>query len=441
MTEIVMPQLSDSMQEGTILRWLIADGAPVARGEELLEIETDKATMTYESEIEGILEVVVAEGATVPVGEVIARLGDVSHVAPGGDANASAPAGDPTSGGTAGDPTSGGTAGASAPAAAPGRNGANGGRDPAAAPAMALLATPVARRLADAHGVVLGQIAGTGPRGRITKSDVEQAAGIETASARTTAKPAKPADAAAPARAPSPGPSEGGAKGSTTVEELSRLQQLIARRMAQAKATVPHFQVQTEAIMDEAIALRSRLKAVAATKAQTPSFNDIIIKACAIALHEHPRVNGSYEDGRFELHGRVNIGFAVAADDALIVPTLFDADLKSLGTITTESRRLAERVRSGAITPPELSGATFTVSNLGMYGMTAITPVINPPQAAILGVGSLREVLARVDGEIVDRTLMTFTLSCDHRILYGADAARFLAEIKALLQAPLRILL
>jgi pyruvate dehydrogenase E2 component (dihydrolipoamide acetyltransferase) len=438
MTEIVMPQLSDSMQEGTILRWLIADGAPVARGEELLEIETDKATMTYESEVEGILEVVVAEGATVPVGEVIARLGDVSHVAPGGDANASAPAGDPTSGGTAGDPTSGGTAGASAPAAAPGRNGANGGRDPAAAPAMALLATPVARRLADAHGVVLGQIAGTGPRGRITKSDVEQAAGIETASARTTAKPA---DAAAPARAPSPGPSEGGAKGSTTVEELSRLQQLIARRMAQAKATVPHFQVQTEAIMDEAIALRSRLKAVAATKAQTPSFNDIIIKACAIALREHPRVNGSYEDGRFELHGRVNIGFAVAADDALIVPTLFDADLKSLGTITTESRRLAERVRSGAITPPELSGATFTVSNLGMYGMTAITPVINPPQAAILGVGSLREVLARVDGEIVDRTLMTFTLSCDHRILYGADAARFLAEIKALLQAPLRILL
>jgi pyruvate dehydrogenase E2 component (dihydrolipoamide acetyltransferase) len=446
MTAIVMPQLSDSMQEGTILRWLIADGAPVARGEELLEIETDKATMTYESEVEGILEVVTPDGATVPVGEVIARLGDGSRVAPVSDAGASAPAGDLASAGAAGlfapagDLVSAGAAGLSAPATAPRRNGSNGGGDRAAAPAVALLATPVARRLADAHGVALAQIAGTGPRGRITKADVAQAAGIETAPRYTTAAPAPPAVPAAP-DAPSPGPTEGGAKGSTTVEELSRLQQLIARRMAQAKATVPHFQVQTEAIMDEAIALRSRLKALADPTAPTPSFNDIIIKACAIALRQHPRVNGSYEDGRFELHSRVNIGFAVAADDALIVPTLFDADLKSLGTIATESGRLAERVRSGAITPPELSGGTFTVSNLGMYGMTAITPVINPPQAAILGVGALREVLTRVDGEIVDRTLMTFTLSCDHRILYGADAARFLGEIKALLQAPLRILL
>jgi len=172
-----------------------------------------------------------------------------------------------------------------------------------------------------------------------------------------------------------------------------------------------------------------------------PSLNDLVVKACATALRHHPRANGSYRDGAFELHPRVNVGVAVAAEDALVVAVVKDADAKSLGAIARETRRLAERVRSGAIAPPELSGATFTVSNLGMFGMTAITPVINPPQAAILGVGSLRETLARVDGEIVERTRMTLTLSCDHRILYGADAARLLGEIRDLLQAPLALAL
>jgi pyruvate dehydrogenase E2 component (dihydrolipoamide acetyltransferase) len=172
-----------------------------------------------------------------------------------------------------------------------------------------------------------------------------------------------------------------------------------------------------------------------------PSITDFVIKACATALRRHPRANGSYADGGFDLHTRVNIGVAVAADEALIVPVLADADTKSLGGIARETRRLAERVRSGEITPPELSGATFTVSNLGMYGMTAITPVINPPQAAILGVGALRGTLARVDGEIVDRELMTLTLSCDHRILYGADAASLLADVRTLLEQPLGLAL
>jgi pyruvate dehydrogenase E2 component (dihydrolipoamide acetyltransferase) len=198
--------------------------------------------------------------------------------------------------------------------------------------------------------------------------------------------------------------------------------------------------VQTEVIMDEAIALRGELKALAGGD-PIPSFNDIIIKACAVALRRHPRVNASYRDGHFELHRRVNVGFAVATTDALLVPILADADTKSLGAIARETRHLAERVRSGEVTPPELSGGTFTVSNLGMFGMTAIRPVINPPQAAILGVGAMRSVLARVDAEIVDRTLMTLTLSSDHRILYGSDAALFLAEVRDLLEAPLRIAL
>jgi pyruvate dehydrogenase E2 component (dihydrolipoamide acetyltransferase) len=211
--------------------------------------------------------------------------------------------------------------------------------------------------------------------------------------------------------------------------------------MAEAKATVPHFQVETEVVMDAAVALRAELKAVAGD-GPAPSFNDMIVRAAALALRAHPKVNGSYRDGAFELHERVNVGIAVAAEDALVVPTIVDADRRSLGEIGRESRRLAERVRAGTATPPELAGGTFTVSNLGMFGMTAIYPVINPPQAAILGVGRTRSVLRRgEDGEIVDSGLMTLTLSCDHRILYGAEAAEFLAAVRDLLETPLRLAL
>jgi pyruvate dehydrogenase E2 component (dihydrolipoamide acetyltransferase) len=191
--------------------------------------------------------------------------------------------------------------------------------------------------------------------------------------------------------------------------------------------------------MDAAVRLRSELKSLGEQTAVVPSLTDMLVKAAAIALQQHPLANGSY-DGDFVLHEQINIGIAVAAEDALVVPTVFDAPAKSLAQIAAETRRLAERVRSGAISPAELDGGTFTISNLGMFGMTAITPVINPPQAAILGVGALREVLARVDGAIIDRTLLTLTLSCDHRILYGADAARFLEEIRGLLEAPLSLL-
>jgi pyruvate dehydrogenase E2 component (dihydrolipoamide acetyltransferase) len=295
-----------------------------------------------------------------------------------------------------------------------------------------VLATPLARRAAAVHEIALEALRGTGPRGRITRADVLTAAGVDAPPARAAA-----AAAPAPAAAPTPDP----ARGDVEVQAQTRVQQLIARRMVESASTVPHFQVQTEVVMDAAIALRGELKAQAAADGVVPSFNDLVVKACALALREHPRANGSYREGAFELHARVNVGVAVAADDALIVPTVFDADRKALGQIAREVRDLAGRVRSGAIRPDELGGGTFTVSNLGMFGMTAITPVINVPQAGILGVGALREVLARVDGEIVDRTLMTLTLSCDHRILYGADAARLLADIRDLLENPLRLAL
>jgi pyruvate dehydrogenase E2 component (dihydrolipoamide acetyltransferase) len=403
MTEILMPALSDSMEQGLLLQWLIEDGQPVEAGDELVEIETDKATMTYQAEVAGTVQIVVPAGATVAVGEVIARVG-----APAGPAPPDLPAAAPASNAT---PVPSGTASSTNGSAVAG----NGSR-----------VTPVARRLAAVHGVALDALQGSGPRGRITKADVLVAAGAE---------PAQPPPSPAPAPRRSE-PRQNGARGGNLVE-LSRLQQVVARRMAEAKATIPHFQVQTEIVMDDAMALRRRLTETAAAREEaTPSVNDLIVKACALALARHPQANGSYRDGRFELHDQVNIGVAVAAEGALVVPTVRDAADASLGRIARETRRLAERVRTGEITPPELSGATFTVSNLGMYGMTAITPVVNPPQAAILGVGAIRATLARDGDAIVDRHLLTLTLSCDHRILYGADAARFLAEIRDLLQSP-----
>ena len=214
----------------------------------------------------------------------------------------------------------------------------------------------------------------------------------------------------------------------------------MGRRMAESKATIPHFQIETEVVMDAAKALREALKAGAGEQ-PVPSLNDLVIKASALALREHPLGNASYVDGRFELYDRINIGFAVAAEDALVVPVVPDADTKSLGSIARETRRLAERVRDGTITPAELSGVTFTISNLGMLGVTALNPVISPPQAAILGVGALRETLARDQGTIVDRSLMTLTLSGDHRILDGAAAAKLLGTVRLLLEQPARLAL
>jgi pyruvate dehydrogenase E2 component (dihydrolipoamide acetyltransferase) len=406
MTDIRMPKLSDSMEEGLVLQWLIEDGRSVKVGDELVEIETDKATMTYESEAEGVLSVVVPAGTTVPVGEVIARVGatvERTEVVQAPVTNG-APPEDP--------PVRSPVAPTRSPVAVSDTNGAQ-------------LATPVARRLAATHGIELVAVQGTGPRGRITKADVLSAAGVHAAAA------AAPPPASPPSASPPPVAAPG----------LTRTQQLIARRMAESKATVPHFQVQCEVAMDRALALRDEIKLL--DNEPIPSINDLIVRASALALRNHPRANGSYKGDRFELHEQVNIGIAVATDGALIVPTVFDADRKRPHEIAAETRLLAERVRNQTVTPPELSGATFTVSNLGMYGMTAIMPVINTPQAAILGVGAIRDTLARdpVTQDIVDRKLLTLTLSCDHRILYGADAARFLAEIKALLETPIRLLI
>jgi pyruvate dehydrogenase E2 component (dihydrolipoamide acetyltransferase) len=259
------------------------------------------------------------------------------------------------------------------------------------------------------------------------------------------AQPPSPAATEAPSAAAEGAPAPldvASAKGEAREVELSRTQQTIARRMAESKATIPHFTLTVDVDMEECVALRTELKRMTPAAEAAPTYNDMVVKASALSLRAHPRANSSYRDARLALHSRVNVGVAVAteADDlqggALIVPTVLDADRKALGEIARETRALAARVRDGTITPPELSGGTFTVSNLGMYGVELFTAIINPPQAAILSVGAVAPAAVVREGGISIRHTMAVTLACDHRILYGADAARFLAHIRELLERP-----
>jgi pyruvate dehydrogenase E2 component (dihydrolipoamide acetyltransferase) len=290
--------------------------------------------------------------------------------------------------------------------------------------------------------VQLDSIQGSGPGGRIVKADVEAAAGREQGP--LAGKPAVGLAEGRPRGAPAERPPEPAtAKGETQVVELTRLQSTVARRMSESKATVPHFYLSMEIDMTEAVALRARLTEVAGSDQPVPTYNDMVVKACARALREFPRANGSYRDGRLELYARVNVGVAVAGQDALVVPTIFDADQKSLGDIARKARELAQKVRDATITPPELSGGTFTVSNLGMFGIDSFSAVINPPQAALLSVGALepKPVADTTTRRVVVRDMMGVTLACDHRILYGADGAKFLGRVRELLERPLSLAL
>jgi pyruvate dehydrogenase E2 component (dihydrolipoamide acetyltransferase) len=384
MAEVLMPRLSDSMEEGTIVRWLKQDGDLVSEGEPLAEVETDKATVTFDADSGGILRILVGEGETAPIGGLLARIG-ASNEEP---AQHDGP-----------------------PAARERENGA-----------ARVKASPLARRIASESQIDLTALEGSGPGGRIVKADVD-------AASRKGPRPA-----------PVPVTAARGAKGTVTTVEPSRIQVQIAQRMAESKATIPDFTLHAEVAMEHAVELRTQLRKAARGGDAVPSYNDMVVKACGLALADHPRANAAYRDGAFELYGRVNVGIAVAAHDTLVVPTVFDADRKSLVEIAREARTVAERVRSRQITPAELSGGTFTVSNLGMYGVAGFAAIINPPQAAILAVGELREVPVVRDGQIVPGMRMSIALTCDHRILYGAPAAEFLARVRQLLEQPLYLL-
>jgi pyruvate dehydrogenase E2 component (dihydrolipoamide acetyltransferase) len=458
--EVVMPRLSDSMEEGTVLKWLKSVGDEVAVGDELVEIETDKANMVYESDLGGTLvEILAQEGDTLPVGEAIARVGEPSEVASDGGGGAGTAAGAARSGdGSAAQPETEAEPDIehrAAPSAAPAPpTPAREAPSPApSAPAAAppeqaaagdgrVKASPIARRIARERGLDLQGLSGSGPGGRIVKADVERA--LEAGVAAPAAAPAPEAPPAPAPAGPTPGVAEKPetAKGQVEVVELTKLQQTVARRMAESKATAPHFYLQAEFDMTAAVEGRAKLKPMAKEGEPVPTFNDMVVKACALALREHPRANGAYRDGRIELYSRVNVGVAVAAQDALVVPTVFDADQKGLRQISSETRALAARVRDGQITPPELSGGTFTVSNLGMYGISNFHAVINTPQAGIIAVGELKAKPVVTDsGEIEARQMMGVTLACDHRILYGADGAIFLARVRELLEEPLGLAL
>jgi pyruvate dehydrogenase E2 component (dihydrolipoamide acetyltransferase) len=412
MAEIVMPRLSDSMEEGVILKWMKGVGDEVAVGEELVEIETDKANMAYESDVAGTLtEIIAGEGETLAIGSPIAIVGNGAAAATESAPTETSPTDTPAG-------ASSSSAGEQPPPEYPQE-----GITPAPAPSAGVSvgeervkASPAARRIAKDNGVDLAAVQGSGPGGRIVKKDVER---VE-----------------APEAPVSSAPEPETAKGTTTYVELSRLQQVVSRRMSESKATAPHFYLQAEIDMSAAVAARGRIKAMSAEGEIVPSFNDMVVKACALALKAFPQANGAYRDGRFELYSRVNVGVAVAAQDALVVPTVFDADRKGLRQIASDARALAGKVRDGRVTPPELSGGTFTVSNLGMYGVSNFAAVINAPQAAILAVGAITEKPVVRDGEITTAHLLGVTLACDHRILYGAPAAEFLARIRALLEEP-----
>jgi len=407
LVDITMPRLSDSMEEATVLEWLKQPGERVAKGEPLVEVETDKATMVYEAELDGVVaEIVVGAGETAALGAVIARV-------------ESASAGGPVPAQPAPITPSSPLAPAPAPAPAASVRGpvARGG------PTSRPKATPVARRLADELGGSLVGVNGTGPGGRIVRADVRSVA------ASSAVAPTEPAELTTT--------TEPGGRGAVTEILLTPTQRTIARRMAESRSEIPEFTLEAEISMEAAHVLREGLRD---PEGRAPSFNDLVVRAVALALRDFPRLNASFADDRLLLHGRVNVGIAVATEDALLVPTIFDADHKSVFELAAESRRLAERANSRSLTPDELAGGTFTVSNLGMFGVRRFTAVINHPQAAILAVG---EVGLRpwVDpyGGIAARRLMEVSLSCDHRIVYGAEAARFLQRLRELLEDPAQL--
>lgn len=419
-TNITMPQMGFDMTEGTIAAWLKQEGETVAKGEPIAEIETDKTTIQIEAFAAGVLaKIVVQAGQKTPVGEVIGII-----AAPGEAVAApSAPAAPAAAAAKPAEP---------APAAATPAAGV-----PAAAAAGTgrILATPVAKRIAEERGLDLRTIVGTGPEGRIVKSDVEAALAAGGAGkAAPTAAPVptpipQPVVAAQPVAAVA-APVTAGRK------PLNKMRQTIAQRLTQAKSTVPHYYVSMQVEMDAALALRAQINDSLKSEGVKVSVNDMVVKAVATALRRFPNFNATFAGDAIELRDQVNIGIAVAMEGGLIVLTLRDADKKTLRQIGAEVPTVAARVREGKGQPGDMGGQTFTTSNLGMYGVDEVIPIINMPDAAILGIGGASAQAVVRDGQIVARTMMKLTLAGDHRVTDGAEGAQFLGEIKRLLENP-----
>jgi len=416
MTDVNMPKLSDTMEEGTVVEWKKKSGETVKKGDVLAEVESDKATFDLEAEAEGVLSIIVDQGVPAKIGAPIARIGaaTAAPAAPAAPAKPAAPKPPSPVGKSAPPP-----APAPEPPAARPPAGSNGERD-----GREQKASPLARRLAAEMGVDLASLKGSGPGGRIVKEDVLAAAGTTPAAERR----------------PIPAP-ERPAGPAVELVEPNRMQATIARRMAEAKAAVPEFQVTVEARVDEAVKMRQQLKD-SVGGADKVTMTDFLVRACALALRKFPEVNSSWVDGRFQRKRSINIGLAVAPSQGmgLLVPVVHDADMKDLIQISIDSRQVIERARSGRPQEGDLSGATFSISNLGMFGVDEFVAIINPPEAAILAVGAIKDVPVVQDGAIVPGKVMRMTLSVDHRVFYGATAAQFAAEVKRLIENPVTLL-
>lgn len=398
MPEVQMPRLSDTMQEGTISRWLKAEGDQVVKGDILAEIETDKATMDLEAYDEGPLTaLLVAEGTTVPIGQAIAIIGEpASTAAPSTSAAPDRAASGPL-----------------APAATTVPRGGDRVR-----------ATPLVRRLAREHSIDLTTVDGTGPGGRIVRTDIAPA----IAAQRSVA----PSVMAAPPPIAAPGvPSE-------DAVPLTPIRRIAARRLTES-AAVPQFYLTSTIDSEPLTHFRAQVNEAMTGGGEKTSVTDLLVRACAVALQAHPYMNASWAGDKIIRHRQINIGIAVATDAGLIVPVVKDADTKTIRQIGAETRALAERAKAGTLSPSELSGGTFTVSNLGMFGIDHFTAIINPPEAAILAVGASRDTPVIRNGDVVAGSTITMTLSVDHRVVDGAPAAVFLRELTRILQTPLLI--
>jgi pyruvate dehydrogenase E2 component (dihydrolipoamide acetyltransferase) len=422
--DITMPALSPTMEVGTLAKWVVKVGDSVKSGDILCEIETDKATMEVEAVDEGtVAELLVAEGTDgVPVGQVIARLNgeDEAAVPAPAPTKAAAPAPVPEKSPAAAPPAS-----AAAPASAsPPQATPNSGRR--------VNASPLARRLAQARGLDLAAVSGSGPNGRVVKGDIDAAAGKAPA---PTAQPA--------ASTPQPGPvaTVHGAPEGVPMEavKLSNMRRTIARRLAESKQTVPHFYLTVDVRLDALLKLRGELNAALGEKAKL-SVNDLVVKALALALHEVPDANVQFAGDTLYKFGRADVSVAVAIPGGLITPVITDAGNKRLSQIAAEMKDLAARARDGKLAPHEYQGGTASLSNLGMYGIKQFDAVINPPQGLILAVGAGEKRPYVVDGALAIATVMSATGSFDHRAIDGAVGAEFMAAFKRLVEAPLAML-
>ncbi|WP_174550598.1 dihydrolipoamide acetyltransferase family protein [Nocardia vermiculata] len=431
MPEITMPRLSDTMEDGVVDNWLKQVGDTVTRGEVIAEIETDKALMELEAYDDGVLEQIIVEpGVRVPIGEPIAIVGDGSGAAatagPGsGSAAAPSPTAPDTTAARLGDDTAPSVPGGQSPESA--------------AAGTRTKSSPLARKIARELGIDIATITGTGPGGRVTRRDVESAHETGASASTAPAPPATPVPASPAAPAPATGPAQP-ATGEYDEVPLTTIQRVSATRLTESKQQAPHIYLTSAIDVTELFTFRAQVnETLAAAGTGKVSVNDLLVKAVAVALRADPAVNVSFAGDTARRHHGVHLGIAVATPAGLLVPVVRDADRKSVSAIAAQTRELAERARDRKLRSEEMSGATFTISNLGMYGIEHFTAVINPPEGAILAVGAATDELRLDDDRVVSRKILRVTMSADHRVIDGAVAAQFLARLKDLIEHPLRI--